>query len=62
MWPPTAEEAEWMHLERCWRLMPQDQDTGAFFVAVLAKAAESKADQASAVEEHGGCRRGNARA
>lgn len=37
MWPPTAEEAADMHLERCWRLMPHDQDTGGFFVAVLVK-------------------------
>ncbi len=37
MWPPTKAEAEWMHLDRCWRLRPQDQDTGGFFVTVLLK-------------------------
>ena len=37
MWPPTAEEAEAFHLERCWRILPHHQDTGGFFVAVLEK-------------------------
>lgn len=37
--PPTAAELGSGHfpLERCVRLVPSDQDTGAFFVAVLAK-------------------------
>jgi 16S rRNA C967 or C1407 C5-methylase (RsmB/RsmF family) len=25
MWPPTAEEATWMRLQRCLRLLPHDQ-------------------------------------
>ncbi len=37
LFPPTAEEAEWMHLERCLRCVPQDEDTGGFFVATLRK-------------------------
>ena len=37
MFPPSAEEAADMHLERCIRLLPQDQDTGGFFVALLRK-------------------------
>lgn len=37
LFPPTKEEAAAMHLERCWRLMPQDQNTGGFFVALLRK-------------------------
>ena len=37
MWPPSKEEAEWMHLERTMRFLPQDQNTGGFFVAVFQK-------------------------
>lgn len=35
MMPPSAEAALEMHLERCMRIMPHDQNTGGFFVAVL---------------------------
>ena len=35
MQPPTANEAKIMHLERSHRILPQDNDTGGFFVAVL---------------------------
>ena len=37
MFPPPKEEAERLHLERCWRMLPHDQDTGGFFVALLRK-------------------------
>ena len=37
--PPTAEEAAWMHLERCLRCVPHDEDSGGFFVATLRKVA-----------------------
>jgi hypothetical protein len=37
VFPPTAEEVEWMHLEKCMRCLPQDEDTGGFFVATLRK-------------------------
>lgn len=37
--PPTAEEAKDMHLERCLRIYPHQQDTGGFFVAVFEKVA-----------------------
>jgi len=37
MFPPTADEASNMHLERCLRCVPQDEDSGGFFVAVLRK-------------------------
>lgn len=37
LFPPTAEEATWMHLERCMRCVPHDQDTGGFFVASFRK-------------------------
>ena len=35
--PPTEEEAKRFHLERCLRCVPQDNDTGGFFVALLRK-------------------------
>jgi len=35
IFPPTDEEKEWMHLEKCLRCLPQDEDTGGFFVATL---------------------------
>ncbi|GAA5807848.1 hypothetical protein MFLAVUS_001227 [Mucor flavus] len=37
--PPTTEEADSMHLERCIRIYPHQQDTGGFFVAVFEKVA-----------------------
>jgi multisite-specific tRNA:(cytosine-C5)-methyltransferase len=39
LFPPSAEELASGHfpLERCMRLVPYDQDTGSFFVAVLVK-------------------------
>ncbi|KAI8982274.1 S-adenosyl-L-methionine-dependent methyltransferase [Mycotypha africana] len=37
VFPPTAEEAKEMHLERCLRIYPHLQDTGGFFVAVFEK-------------------------
>lgn len=35
--PPSAERAAVLKLERCMRVLPQDQDTGGFFMAVLIK-------------------------
>lgn len=35
MLPPSPEDASRLHLERCHRILPQDNDTGGFFVAVL---------------------------
>ena len=37
MHPPSPEIANSLHLERCMRILPQDQDTGGFFVAILEK-------------------------
>lgn len=37
--PPTAEEVEKLHLEKCIRCLSQDNDTGGFFVALLKKTA-----------------------
>jgi hypothetical protein len=42
MWPPTdaALGGRDLHLERCARFLPQDGDTGGFFVALLKRAAD----------------------
>eukprot|EP01138_Halocafeteria_seosinensis_P001893 gb/GECG01001939.1/.p1 GENE.gb/GECG01001939.1/~~gb/GECG01001939.1/.p1 ORF type:complete len:830 (+),score=119.76 gb/GECG01001939.1/:1-2490(+) len=37
MFPPAAAEAERLNLNRCLRLMPQDSNTGGFFVCLLKK-------------------------
>lgn len=37
LFPPTAEEAAYMQLHKCLRCVPQDEDTGGFFVATLRK-------------------------
>ena len=44
LFPPTAEEAREMHLERCLRLLPHHNDGGGFFVAVFEKLAEHAAE------------------
>lgn len=51
LFPPTAEEAASMRLELCMRCVPQDEDTGGFFVATLRKKPKPAAstDAASAV-------------
>ncbi|CEG82204.1 hypothetical protein RMATCC62417_16312 [Rhizopus microsporus] len=50
--PPTEAEAEEMHLERCIRIYPHDQNTGGFFVAVFEKVgALSAADRIAAKED-----------
>jgi len=38
--PPSAEEAASMNLERCMRIMPHDQNTSGFFICVLKKTAK----------------------
>jgi 16S rRNA C967 or C1407 C5-methylase (RsmB/RsmF family) len=37
--PPSIEEAKKLKLEHCMRILPQDMDTGGFFVALLKKVA-----------------------
>ncbi|XP_062582510.1 RNA cytosine-C(5)-methyltransferase NSUN2-like [Saccostrea cucullata] len=37
MFPPTKEESEKLNLHRCMRVLPHQQDTGGFFIAVLKK-------------------------
>ncbi|KAE9043249.1 tRNA (cytosine(34)-C(5))-methyltransferase [Phytophthora rubi] len=39
MFPPTAEEAANLHIERCMRCLPQDENTGGFFICLLKKVA-----------------------
>jgi 16S rRNA C967 or C1407 C5-methylase (RsmB/RsmF family) len=42
MFPPTKEEAAGMNLERCIRCLPQDQDTGGFFICLFEKVRKGK--------------------
>ncbi|XP_033226206.1 tRNA (cytosine(34)-C(5))-methyltransferase [Belonocnema kinseyi] len=55
MFPPNPEDVEKFHLERCMRILPHHQDTGAFFVAVLEKVKllpwETNLDPGSPVEK-----------
>ena len=39
MFAPDGHQAKSMHLERCMRCLPQDEDTGGFFVALIRKVA-----------------------
>jgi len=54
MFPPSPEEAEQFHLERCIRILPHHQDTGGFFVAVLEKTALCPWESAKNLEADGG--------
>jgi 16S rRNA C967 or C1407 C5-methylase (RsmB/RsmF family) len=49
MWPPAKGAAKWMRLERCSRLLPHDQDTGGFFIALLRKKAPFPASSLGSV-------------
>lgn len=40
LFPPGKEELDKMHIEKCVRLLPQDNDNGGFFVALLQKQKE----------------------
>ena len=53
MFPPPRAEAEAMHLERCMRCLPHDQDTGGFFICLLRKVApiHEKVSEIQACEE-----------
>ncbi|RMX65892.1 hypothetical protein DD238_003889 [Peronospora effusa] len=41
MWPPTSEERDEMHLERCVRVLPHHNDTHGLFLAVIRKVHET---------------------
>ncbi|KAF4322772.1 hypothetical protein BBO99_00001427 [Phytophthora kernoviae] len=45
MFPPTAKEAADLHLERCMRCLPQDENTGGFFICLLKKVAPTPEDK-----------------
>jgi len=45
MWPPSPQEREWMHLQRCRRLLPHDLDTGGFFLAAFVRIGEAKLEE-----------------
>lgn len=45
MFPPTKEESEKFHLEYTMRVLPHDQNTGGFFVAVLQKVKDINNDE-----------------
>jgi hypothetical protein len=49
LFPPSDEERAWMHLERCLRCVPQDEDTGGFFVATFRKVSKEVSSAVSAV-------------
>ncbi|KAL8016450.1 putative SAM-dependent methyltransferase RsmB/NOP2-type, RNA (C5-cytosine) methyltransferase [Plasmopara halstedii] len=45
MFPPTENEALEFHLERCMRCLPQDENTGGFFICLLKKVAATPNDK-----------------
>ena len=49
--PPTEEEVSKLHLDRCMRIMPQDMDTGGFFVCLLKKVAPMNAKARARFEQ-----------
>lgn len=55
--PPSSEELNYMNLSCCMRILPQDQNTGAFFVAVLEKQKNTNEEECGvvvdAIEKHG---------
>ncbi|KAG1446500.1 hypothetical protein G6F56_009548 [Rhizopus delemar] len=54
VFPPTKEEADMMHLDRCIRIYPHQQNTGGFFVAVFEKVAPmTAADRLSIAKAQG---------
>ena len=55
LFPPTQAEAEAMQLERCVRLLPQDNDGGGFFVAVLEKLRHHAAEAGALPEDEPEC-------
>ena len=42
MWPPHRATQKRLHLDRCARFLPHDQDTGGFFVAMLRRIEEEE--------------------
>ncbi|KAF1794230.1 S-adenosyl-L-methionine-dependent methyltransferase [Phytophthora cactorum] len=50
MFPPTEKEAADLHLERCMRCLPQDENTGGFFICLLKKVAPTPDDKEEPAE------------
>ena len=57
MWPPRRATKKNLHLDRCARFLPHDQDTGGFFVAMLRRREETQGADAAAREDPDGDRR-----
>jgi hypothetical protein len=60
VFPPTAAEAATMHLERCLRCLPHDNNTGGFFTAILKKIApmhNNRLDRRGMTEEERAAKR-----
>ena len=51
MWPPHRATQKRLHLDRCARFLPHDQDTGGFFVAMLRRREDARAEDAATRED-----------
>ncbi|GMF24597.1 unnamed protein product [Phytophthora fragariaefolia] len=51
MFPPTAKETAGLHLERCMRCLPQDENTGGFFICLLKKVAPTPDEKEEIISE-----------
>ncbi|ETO76887.1 hypothetical protein F444_07777 [Phytophthora nicotianae P1976] len=51
MFPPTEKEAADLHLERCMRCLPQDENTGGFFICLLKKVAPTPDDKEETISD-----------
>ncbi|KAI9989643.1 hypothetical protein PInf_019928 [Phytophthora infestans] len=51
MFSPTKKEAADLHLERCMRCLPQDENTGGFFICLLKKVAPTPDDKEESTED-----------
>ena len=51
MWPPHRATKKRLHLDRCARFLPHDQDTGGFFVAMLRRREDARAEDAATRED-----------
>ncbi|ETV97758.1 hypothetical protein H310_09118 [Aphanomyces invadans] len=47
VFPPTADEVASFHLDRCMRCVPQDENTGGFFIVLIEKVGETPSENAS---------------
>ncbi|KAG7393914.1 hypothetical protein PHYPSEUDO_000091 [Phytophthora pseudosyringae] len=54
MFPPTEKEAADLHLERCMRCLPQDENTGGFFICLFKKVAPTPDDKEKPIADKAG--------